>query len=168
MTALLPAACALAVCGPAFLSVCRLTARRAYAPLVRGSLERSCVLAASGIAAISITAQLGLAASAFSCQAVYPLETFQAVAWRGFFLFGAPSIASAAWATGELLSGESARSEPSFAAAAVAAYAAGLVAFGTTAGKQFSPGLSLACAAASSAFASSAAYLAARGATPAR
>src|ERR1043166_9835944 len=37
--------------GPSFFAVCRVTRRRTFAPLVRGSVERTCVLAAAGLAA---------------------------------------------------------------------------------------------------------------------
>ena len=164
MDALTPAACALAACGPAFLAVSRLTARRPFAPLVRGSLERCCVLVAAGIAAGSITAQIGFfAAAVSSCE-----DAFEAVAWRSFILAAPPSIAAAVWCAGELLSGASVRSEGALAAAAVAAYAAGVLAFGAALGARLPPGASLGCAAGASALAAAAGYLCARGATRAR
>ena len=55
---LVPAVVTAAVAGPSFLAVSRISARRSFAPLVRGSLERTCVLAAAGVAAISIFAQI--------------------------------------------------------------------------------------------------------------
>jgi hypothetical protein len=162
---LAPPVCALAVSAPAFFAVCRITARRTFAPLVRGSLERACVLTASGIAAVSVTAQLGLFAAAVSgCD-----DAFEAQAFRGFFLFGPPCIAAAAWVAGEMLSGPSPRCEPAFAAAVIAAYAGGVAGFATSinAAPTLS-GAALACAAAAATLASVAAYLAVRGATPAR
>lgn len=164
MDALTPAACALAACGPAFLAIRHLTSRRPFAPLVRGSLERCCVLVAAGIAAGSITAQIGFFAAAFSnCE-----ETFEAASGNAFFLLAPPSIAAAAWCAGELLSGASVHSEPALAAAVVASYAAGVLAFGAAMGARYSAGGSLAVAAAASALASTAAYFCARGATRAR
>jgi len=162
---LAPPVCALAVSAPAFFAVCRITARRTFAPLVRGSLERACVLAASGIAAASITAQLGLLAAAVSCSD----DAFEALAWRGFFLFGPPCIAAAAWVAGEMLSGPSLRREPAFAAGTIAAYAGGVAGFATSINLVPAlAGAALSCAGAAAALASVAAYLAVRGATPAR
>jgi hypothetical protein len=160
---LIPAACALATSGPAFLAACRATSHRPFAPLVRGSLERSCVLLAAGLAAASITAQIGWVAAALA----FGDDNFAALAWRGFVLFGPPCIAAAAFCAGEVLSGPSVHREPAFAAAAIAAYAAGVGAFAVA--SQFSPGASLGCAASAAALGSAAAYLAARGdPTPAR
>lgn len=164
MDALTPAACALATCGPAFLAASHITSRRPFAPLVRGSLERCCVLVAAGIAAGSITAQIGFFAAAFSCCE----DTFQAVAGNAFFLLAPPSIATAAWCAGELLSGASVRCEHALAAAVVAAYAAGVLAFGAALGMRFPAGAALATAAAASTLASTAAYFCVRGATRAR
>ena len=164
MDALTPAACALAACGPAFLSVRHITSRRPFAPLVRGSLERCCVLVASGIAAGSITAQIGFFAAAFSnCE-----DLFDAAAGNAFFLFAPPTIAAAAWCAGELLSGDSIHSEPALAAAVVASYAAGVLGFGAAMGARFSAGGALAVAASASVLASTAAYFWARGAIRAR
>src|SRR5438874_5109695 len=52
-----PAFLAGALAGPSFVAVSRLSAARPFAPLVRGSVERLCVLAGSGVAAVSISAQ---------------------------------------------------------------------------------------------------------------
>ena len=164
MDALTPAACALATWGPAFLAVRRITSRRAFAPLVRGSLERCGVLIAAGIAAVSMAAQIGFFAAAFSCGE----DAFAAAASKAFFLLAAPAIATAAWCAGELLSGDAAGSEPALAAAVVAADAAGVLAFGAAMGANGSAGVALAAAAAASALASSAAYFRARGPTRAR
>ena len=145
MDALIPAACAFAACGPAFFAVGHVTARRPFAPLVRGSLERCCVLVAAGIAASSITAQIGFFAAAFSsCE-----DVFEAVAWRSFSLAAPPTIAAATWCAGELLSGASVRGEAAL-------------------GARLTPGASLGGAAAASALASAAAYFSVRGATRAR
>ena len=164
MDAITPAACALATCGPAFLAVSHLTSRRPFAPLVRGSLERCCVLMAAGIAAGSITAQIGFFAAAFSsCE-----DTFEAAASNAFFLLAPPAIATAAWCAGEMLSGDSVRCEPALAAAVVAAEAAGVLAFGGVMGTHGSAGAALAFAGAASALASSAAYCWTRGATRVR
>ncbi len=164
MDALIPAACAFAACGPAFLAVGHVTARRPFAPLVRGSLERCCVLVAAGIATGSITAQIGFLAAAFSsCE-----DAFEAVAWRSFILAAPPTIAAATWCAGELLSGASVRGEAALAASAVAAYAAGVLAFGAALGARLTPGASLGGAVAASALASAAAYFSVRGATRAR
>ena len=164
MDAFTPAACALASCGPAFFAVSRVLERRSFAPLVRGSLERCCVLLGAGLAAGSITAQIGCFAAAFSsCE-----DAFEAVAFRAFFLAAPPGIAAATFCTGELLSGASERGEAALAAAAVAAYAAGLLVFGAALGARLTSGASLGGAAAASALASAAAYLCVRGATRAR
>jgi hypothetical protein len=168
---LAPPACALVVCGPAFLAVCRITARRAFAPLVRGSLERACVLAAAGIAAFSIVAQVSTAVLALvrcdgSCEGADAFGAFFFV-WGGFFLLGPPSIAAAAWVAGELLSGPSLRREPALAAAAVAAYLAGVAGFAASV-FSLQPAASLAVASAAATLSASAAYLATRGATQAR
>ncbi len=161
---LAPPVCALAVSAPAVFAIIRITARRTFAPLVRGSLERTCVLAAAGVAAVAITAQLGAAASMLAGSD----DSFEALVWRGFFLFGAPVIAAAAWVAGEMLSGPSQQQEPALAAAAVAAYAAGMIGFVAAMNADLLVGAALACAATASALASTAAYLATRGATPAR
>ena len=164
MDALTPAACALAACGPVFFAASHIASRRPFAPLVRGSLERCCVLVAAGIAAASITAQIGLyAAAVSSCE-----DAFEAVAWRAFFLAAPPSIAAAVWCAGELLSGASVRGKGALVAAAVAAYAAGVLAFGAALGARLTSGASLGFAASASALASAAAYFWARGATRAR
>jgi hypothetical protein len=162
---LAPPVCALAVSAPVFFAVCRITARRTFAPLVRGSLERACVLAASGIAAVSITVQLGMFAAAVSRSD----DTFEAVAWRGFFLFGPPCIAAAAWVAGEMLSGPSPRSEPAFAAGMIAAYAGGVAGFATSINLISTlAGAALSCAGAAATLAAVAAYLAVRGVAPVR
>jgi hypothetical protein len=168
---LVPPAFALVVLAPAFMTVCWITARRTFAPLVRGSLERTCVLIAAGIAATSIVAQVTTALFALArcdgpCDAGDAFGVFF-FAWCGFFLLGPPSIAAAAWVAGEMLSGPSLRREPAFAAAAVAAYAAGVAGFAASVFR-LQPGASLAAAAAASALAATAAYLATRGPTPAR
>jgi hypothetical protein len=164
MDAATPIACALATSAPAFFSVRSVAARRPFAPLVRGSLERCCVLVAAGIAAGSLTAQIGCFAAVFSCCE----DTFEALAGDAFFLFGPPTIAAATWCAGELLSGASARSEGALAAAAVAAYFAAVLAFGAALGARLPAGVALACAASASALAAAAAYLAVRGPTRAR
>ena len=59
---LVPAVLTGALAGPSFLAVSRVCGARSFAPLVRGSLERTCVLAAAGIAAAAACAQVVLLA----------------------------------------------------------------------------------------------------------
>ena len=120
---LFPAAVASALAGPSFVAVSRVTRARPIGPLVRGSLERCCVLAAAGLAAAGGAAQLVWVVGCFGGdeQLATPL----------FFLLLPPALGAAPWVAGELLSGPSRRPEESFAAALATAYGGGAIAFGT-------------------------------------
>jgi hypothetical protein len=122
---LIPPAAAAALAAPSFLAVARVSRARTFAPLVRGSLERACVLAAAGIAAASVFAQVILAAGY-----EFSIDQLDSAAVRLFFLVGPPILGLAPWAAGELLSGASARQEESFAAALSTAYLAAAMGFG--------------------------------------
>ncbi|HUJ26637.1 MAG TPA: hypothetical protein VLW85_11505 [Myxococcales bacterium] len=157
MIALLaPPAIAAALSAPSFLAVSRASRRRPFAPLVRGSLERCCVLAAAGLAAASVSASVVLLAG-FR----FPIDQLDSAAVRLFFLFAPPVIGLAPWTAGEILSGASARQEESFAASLAAAYFAAVLAFGTA----IPAGTAVALAAAGSAatICSAAIYLRSRG-----
>jgi hypothetical protein len=160
MVLLAPVALAGALAGPTFSAVRSVTRRRAFAPLVRGSVERACVLAASGLAAAGLCAQLVLLLGGM------PFHMIESVATYLFFLLAPPILGAAPWTAGEVLSGPSARHEESFAAALVSAYFAGALGFyaGVTAGT----GVALVVAAAAAALGATITYLCVRGATPAR
>jgi len=74
---------------PAFLTVAAVTARRPAGFLVRGSLERSCVLALGVLAAVFLAGDL----------AFFPELSLAACA---------PALGAAPWVVGEILSGPSA------------------------------------------------------------
>jgi len=114
--------------GPSFATVRRVTLGRPCAPLVRGSLERACVLAASGLAAAIVCAQIFGVLSSVLHAASY--ERFEWLATPAFFLAAPPVIGLAPWTAGEILSGPSIRQEESFAAAIAAAYLAAAAGFG--------------------------------------
>ncbi|MCA1826231.1 MAG: hypothetical protein ABR567_18285 [Myxococcales bacterium] len=142
--------------GPSFASVRRVTSSRPYAPLVRGSLERTLVLAAAGLAAAVVCAQV---VGALSSVASY--ERLEYLATPVFFVVAPPVIGLAPWTAGELLSGPSARQEESFAAAIAAAYLAAAAGFG--AGLVGGVPTALAAAAAFSTMVSVVTYLRVRG-----
>ena len=91
---LVPAALTGALAGPSFLTVSRLSTARPFAPLVRGSVERLCVLAGSGVAAISISAQFIFAlfwlspplAGAQSVLATYAKQILESIQRDGFYV----------------------------------------------------------------------------------
>ena len=114
--------------GPSFATVRRVTSIRPYAPLVRGSLERACVLAVAGLAAAIACAEIFGALSSVLQATSY--ERFEWLATPVFFLAAPPVIGLAPWAAGEILSGPSIRQEESFAAAIAAAYLATAAGFG--------------------------------------
>jgi len=115
LIALLVLFCALAAAliAPTWLTVASLTARRAFAPIVRGSVETLCVLAAAGVSAASALAQV--ASLSLDADAVW------------FCLIGPPALAAAPWVAGELLSGPSQDPLSSLAAAAAIAQPAALL-----------------------------------------
>ena len=154
---LVPAALTGALAGPSFLIVSRLSTARPFAPLVRGSVERLCVLAGSGVAAISISAQFIFALFWLSP----PLAGVELWAAPAFFLFAPPVLGLAPWVAGEVLSGPSRRQEESLAAALAAAYLFAALAFGAF----LSAGLvsALLAAAAAATVAPAFAYLSVRG-----
>ena len=123
---LVPAVVTAAFAGPSFLAVSRISARRSFAPLVRGSLERTCVLAAAGVAAISIFAQIMFLA----LRLANTPEDLELFCTPLFFLLAPPVLGAAPWVAGELLSGPSQRQEESLAAALASAYAAAALSFG--------------------------------------
>jgi hypothetical protein len=154
---LVPPILAGALAGPSFLAVSSLTAKRPFAPLVRGSLERSCVLAAAGLAAVSAAGQVLLIAGWFAVT-IDQLELF---ATPLFFLLAPPIAGAAPWVAGEMLSGPSRRDEESLAAALATAYLAAALGFGVA----LPAGLAaaLAAAGASATILAAFVYLAARG-----
>ena len=92
----------LSVPGPAFLTVAALTERRAAAFLVRGSVERNFVVAASALAGAALLAELSL----------LPELDLGACA---------PALGTVPWVAGEILSGPSAfRTEALLGAVAAA------------------------------------------------
>ena len=95
--------------GPSFATVRRVTSIRPYAPLVRGSLERACVLAVAGLAAAIACAEIFGALSSVLQATSY--ERFEWLATPVFFLAAPPVIGLAPWAAGEILSGPSIRQD---------------------------------------------------------
>lgn len=158
MTAL--AGIAVAVFGltrPAFGAVRRVTSARRYAPLVRGSLERTVVLAAAGLAAAVVCAQIFGVLTA----TIASYDRFELLATPVFFLVAPPVIGVAPWVAGEVLSGPSERQEESFAAAIAAAWLAAAAGFGV--GLPAGIPIALVAAAAFSTVISTIAYLRVRG-----
>jgi hypothetical protein len=102
------------------------TGSRPYPPLVRGSIERAAILAAGGLAAAVVCAQILGALSRLP----WSYERFEWFATPVFFLVAPPVIGLAPWAAGEVLSGPSERQEESFAAAIAAAWLAAAAGFG--------------------------------------
>jgi hypothetical protein len=148
LIALLVLFCAMAAAlvAPTWFTVASLTARRAFAPIVRGSVETLCVLAAAAISAASALAQV--ASLSLDADAVW------------FCLIGPPAFAAAPWVAGELLSGPSQDPLSSLAAAAAIAQPAALLGFAAV-----GPAAGAICGAACAALV----YLRVRGApTPAR
>ena len=143
--------------GPSFAVVRRVTWRRPYAPLARGSIERAAILAASGLAAAVVCAQILGTLQAF----VHSYERFEWLATPAFFLVAPPVIGLAPWTAGEILSGPSERQEESFAAALAAAYLAAAAGFG--AALAFGIPAALTAAAAFSTVLAAVAYLRVRG-----
>jgi len=155
---LIPPVLAGALAGPAFLAVSRVTQARAFAPLVRGSLERTLVLASAGLAAGCVAAQVLELAARFAVN----FDQLEAFATVPFFLFAPPVLGLAPWAAGEVLSGPSRRQDESLAAAMATAYLAAALAFGMAI-----PGgvaAALAAAGSSATLLAATAYLCTRGA----
>jgi hypothetical protein len=153
---MIAAACfAVALTAPSFATVRRVTLRRPFAPLVRGSVERCCVLAATGVASALACAELLRALSRLS------YESIEIVCTPWFFLVVPPVIGLAPWVAGEVLSGPSVRQEESFAAALAAAYVAAAAGFGV--GLAVGMPWGIASAAALSTIVAAVAYLRVRG-----
>jgi hypothetical protein len=158
MTALLGIAAAVGgLAGPSFATVRRVTSARPYPPLVRGSLERTAVLAAAGLAAAVVCAEILGVLQAL----IDSYDRFEFLATPVFFLVAPPVIGVAPWVAGELLTGPSKRQEESFAAAVAAAYLAAAAGFG--AGLLGGIPIALVAAAAFSTVISTVAYLGVRG-----
>lgn len=115
-----------ALAAPSYAVVVRVTGARAVAPLVRGSVERACVLAIAGLAAAVACAQI----FGVLQLVVDGYDRFEWCATPVFFLAGPPVIGAAPWAAGELLSGPSVRQEAAFAAALSAAWLGAAAGFG--------------------------------------
>lgn len=138
---------------PTFFTVAHVCAARPHAPLVRGSLERACVLAASGIAVIAAFIGAVIAAGELAIPAfglLFPSALLP------------PLVGLAPWTAGEILSGPSQRPELSLAASLCTAYLAAALGFFLLIPLGWP--VALVAAGGSSAALSSGAYLAARGA----
>ena len=149
------ACAAIALTAPSFAAVRRVTLRRPFAPLVRGSLERCCVLGAAGLASAVACAQL------LSALSGRPWEAIEILCTPWFFLAVPPVVGLAPWVAGEVLSGPSVRQEEAFAAALAAAWLAAAAGFG--AGLPGGIPVAIASAAALSTLAAAIAYLRVRG-----
>ena len=128
------------ITAPTYLAVAALTERRSVAPLVRGTVEVKCVVAAAAIAAAAMSAQLSVGGTLW------------------FAILGPAAVAAAPWAAGEILSGPSQDPLASLSACIALANFAGWI------GYFFAPTVGCVLAAA----AGSAMYLKTRGATRAR
>ena len=149
------ACAAIALTAPSFAAVRRITLRRPFAPLVRGSLERCAVLAAGGLASAVVFAEILAAVSP------RPYETLVRLSVPLFFVAAPPVIGLAPWVAGEVLSGPSRRHEESFAAALAVAYLGAAAGFG--AGLGCGIPAALAAAASLSTIAAAVTYLRVRG-----